>query len=393
MRIEHIYQRQIVALADLEIVEVMRWRDLHRARTFFGIGIFVGDDRDEPPHQRQAHPAPDQLRIALVLGMHSHRRVAKHGLRPRRRDSDEFAAVLAVHRHDGIAEVPQMALHFGRHDFKVGDRRLQHGVPIDEPLGLVEQPLAVELHEDLDHRAREPFVEREALARPVAGGPQPLELFDDNSARFRLPFPDALQKLLAAHFAAAALLALRQLTLDHHLRRDARVVGAGLPQYVLALHARVTREDVLQRIVERVAHVQRARDIGRRNDDGIGRSVSPLGPAGAKRARGLPLLADAPLDGGGIESLFHGHGISCRFRSVSLAGRKSLPLAGRVAPRSGVGWGAAPRILRAHPPPLIPPRKGEGGANEFGPGRIHPFRRARREETPYASAFSAPRPA
>ena len=43
----------LVALADLEIVEVVRRRDLDCARALLGIGIFVRDDRDQPPDQRQ----------------------------------------------------------------------------------------------------------------------------------------------------------------------------------------------------------------------------------------------------------------------------------------------------------------------------------------------------
>ena len=66
-----------------------------------------------------------------------------------------------------------MALHFRLQNFEIGDRGVQHGIPIDETLGLIDQPLAMELDEHLDHRARKPFVEREPLARPVAGGAEP----------------------------------------------------------------------------------------------------------------------------------------------------------------------------------------------------------------------------
>ena len=59
--IEHADARQAVPVADLEIVEVMRRRDLHRARTFFRIGIFVGDNRNPAPDQRQDHVLADQL--------------------------------------------------------------------------------------------------------------------------------------------------------------------------------------------------------------------------------------------------------------------------------------------------------------------------------------------
>ncbi len=71
-----------------------------------------------------------------------------------------------------------------------------------------------------------------------------------------LPRPHALEERLAAHLAAAGLLALHQLPLDHHLRGDAGMVGARLPQHVLAAHALETAQDVLQRVVERMAHMQ-----------------------------------------------------------------------------------------------------------------------------------------
>ena len=84
------------------------------------------------------------------------------------------------------------------------------------------------------------------------------------------------------------LLALHHLPLDHHLGRDAGMVGAGLPQHVAAAHALEAAQHVLQRVVERVPHVQRAGDVGRRNDDAIGRPPPPLRPAGAERLRVLP---------------------------------------------------------------------------------------------------------
>ncbi len=67
--------------------------------------------------------------------------------------------------------------------------------------------------------------------------------------------------------AAVGLLALGKLALDHHLRGDAGMVHARLPQHVLAAHALEADQNVLQRVVERVAHMQRAGDVRRRNDD------------------------------------------------------------------------------------------------------------------------------
>ena len=79
--------------------------------------------------------------------------------------------------------------------------------------------------------------------------PSRLSWRDDGAAGLRLPGPDPLQEFLAAHVAAAGLLALHQLPLDHHLGGDAGVVGAGLPQHVRAAHPLEPRQDVLQRVV------------------------------------------------------------------------------------------------------------------------------------------------
>ena len=116
---------------------------------------------------------------AFVLGMHRDRDVAEHGLRPRRRHDDKFVAAF-----DWVFDVPEMALGLDLLHFEVGDGGFELRVPIDQPLVLVDEAFAVEFDEDLRHRARQPFVHREALARPVAGGAEPFQLVDDGAARF-----------------------------------------------------------------------------------------------------------------------------------------------------------------------------------------------------------------
>ncbi len=103
----------------------------------------------------------------------------------------------------------------------------------------------------------------------------------------------------------SGLLALGELALDHHLRGDAGVVGARLPQHVAALHAPIAAQHVLQRVVERMAHMQVAGDVGRRDDDAERLGVGALGTAGAEGLRFLPIGGDAALHGGEIESLVH----------------------------------------------------------------------------------------
>src|SRR5262249_46120144 len=108
--------------------------------------------------------------------------------------------------------------------------------------------------------------------------------------------PYLLEEFFTPEHAARRLLPLHELALDNHLRRNAGVIGPRLPEHVAAAHAFEAREHVLQRVVERMPHMQRPRDIWRRNDDALRSGDAPLASAAAECARLLPLGIDAPLD-------------------------------------------------------------------------------------------------
>src|SRR5262245_20232981 len=136
--IEYVDQRQAVPAPDLEIVEVVRGRDLHRAGAFFWIGVFVGDHWNTPTDQRQDRRLANQMLEPLVLRVHRDGDVAQHGLGPRGGDDDEFARAF-----DRIYDVPELALGLDLLHFEVGDRGLKLGVPVDEALVLKDQAIAV----------------------------------------------------------------------------------------------------------------------------------------------------------------------------------------------------------------------------------------------------------
>ena len=89
--------------------------------------------------------------------------------------------------------MPEVALDLDLLHLEIGDRGQQLRVPVDQPLVLVDQAVAVELDEHLGDRARQALVHGEAFARPVAGGAEPLQLVDDGAAAFGLPLPDAFE--------------------------------------------------------------------------------------------------------------------------------------------------------------------------------------------------------
>ena len=109
-----------------------------------------------------------------------------------------------------------------------------------------------------------------------------------------------------------------------------------------AAHALEAGQDVLQRVVERMAHVQRAGDVGRRDDDAVGLAPRALGPAGAERARLLPCRVDAALDLGGLVGLVD-H-VLFRFRTVARYKARHAPLLSTPPPHR-----LAPSVTRNQP--------------------------------------------
>jgi hypothetical protein len=296
IRIEDVDERQVVTLADFVVVEVVPRRDLHAAGAERRIGVLVADHGDQPICERQSDLLADQVSIALVLGVHGHCGVAEHRFRPRRRNHQMTAAI-----RERIAQMPDLTLlGLGQH-FEIRQRGVQHRIPVDEPLAAIDESILVQAHEHVGDDGGETFVHREAVARPIDGIAEATLLPEDRAARLFLPLPHALDESFAPQIEP--VLALRvQLPLDHHLRGDTGVIGAGLPQGVEAIHAVLARERVHQRVLKSVAHVQRAGNVRRRDDYGV-----RLAAAGRRKpAVRLPSLVETLLDFSRVVSLFHG---------------------------------------------------------------------------------------
>ena len=233
--------------------------------------------------------------VAFVLRVHRHGGVPQHGLGSGGGDDQVIAGAL-----NRVAEVPQGALLFLVEHLQVGDGGVEHRVPVHQALAPVDQAVVVEAHEHLLHRLRQSRVHGEALPGPVHGGAQAADLAGDIAAGLGLPFPDLIEEFLPPQVVAGNPLR-PQLALHHHLGGDAGVVRAHLPQGVVALHAVVADQGIHDGVVEAVAHVQAAGDVGRGDHDAVGTAL----------ARGLEVAALFPgavpvlLDGLGVEGLVH----------------------------------------------------------------------------------------
>ena len=165
--------------------------------------------------------------------------------------------------------MPEVALHgFVKH-LVIADGRLQERVPIHQPFAAIDFAVLEQAEEPLADGPGTLVVEREAGSLPIAATAHLSKLAEDAGLVLVLPFPDALHQPFAAQVVAGFLFFFEQPPLDDGLRGDAGVVGAGHPQRVVALHPLHANEDVLQRVVERVAEVEGAGDVRRRNDDAV----------------------------------------------------------------------------------------------------------------------------
>ena len=357
----HVHHRQTMPLADLIVVGIVRRRHLQESRRHLGLGVVllfivpriplgqhhvaVLDDRNHAAHQRQLDKQPTQRGGPRIVRIDRHGGIAQVCLGPRGCDRNPGLLVrrvviragipargefipchglgidlvgVALARaspgrarlerervHERVPQVVKVAVDFFVVALVVGDGGLQDRVPVDEALAAVDQAGPEQAEERLAHRRRTLLVHREPLAIPVTRTAHLLKLARDHRLILVLERLNLGDKLITLEVAAALLLFLHHALLDHRLRRNAGVVGARHPQGLVPAHAMGPHQDVLDRVVEGVAEVQRRRDVGRRDEHGVGLGMITQHPlrVGEKRLRGDPLVPDAILVLAGLVGL------------------------------------------------------------------------------------------
>ena len=155
------------------------------------------------------------------------------------------------------------------------DGRLAARAPVDDVLAAIDQALFVEADEGLAHGAGEMLVHGEVLARTSrTDAPRRFICSRMLPPYCSLPLPDALDEFFAAQCRWRLLpsLASWRSTIIWVAMPAWSVPGS---QSVCAQHAMPADEDVHLRVVEHVAHVQAAGDVGRRQQDVKTGLVSP----------------------------------------------------------------------------------------------------------------------
>ena len=256
---DHRQLRQTVVAPDLPIHRIVAGRDLHRARAELRVDAIVLDDRERASDDRQHRLLADQTAVALVAGMDCDGDIGEHRRRPHRGNRDVSGAV-----RERVSDRVQRVRRLLVVDLEVRDRTRAARAPVHDAVGAEEIAAFAEVDEPAQDGAHVTVVHRHPLAPIVERCAQATKLAHDHAPVLLQPRPGPLEELLAAEVVPCQAF-LGQVLLDDGLRRDPRVVVAGLPHGVEAAHAMPADEQVLDRRVQRVAHVQVARDVGRRD--------------------------------------------------------------------------------------------------------------------------------
>jgi hypothetical protein len=192
-----------------------------------------------------------------------------------------------------VAHLVKDAVHRLHDHLLVGEGGQRGRAPVDHALAAVDVAAFEKVGEHPEDGPRVRRVHGELGAAPVARGAEALELLEDLAALLPAPVPDPLDELLAAEVVAGLLLPA-QLALNDRLGGDSRMVEARDPERREALQPGPPYQDVLQGVVEHVAHREDARDVGRRHHDRVRVLVRrrPSGEGAGRQPGGVPPLLD-----------------------------------------------------------------------------------------------------
>ena len=209
----------------------------------------------------------DQVLVAVVVGVDGDGRVAEHRLGPGGGDVQG----LGVGAGDRVPDRPEVAVGLLVLDLVVGDGRPELGVPVDQPLAAEDLARLEQAEEgDADGPAQTSSsvnrVRSQSQEQPISRSwPRMRASYSSFQAQIRSTSASR-PRSWRVFFSS-----VKQPLLDDRLGGDPGVVGAGHPEGVEPLHPPPADQDVLDRVVQRMAQVQRPGDVRRRDDDGVGR--------------------------------------------------------------------------------------------------------------------------
>ena len=238
-----------------EIVGIVRWRNLDRSRSEFGIDVIVGDNGNFTVRQGQRQHFAHKRSITLVRRVHGDRSVSQHRFGTGRRNRDFFVRTLY-----GISKIPKITFVLGIFHLDVGKSGLTLRTHVDNTTSTINKPLMIKIEKRRAYCLGAFFIHCKSKARPIAGATELFKLFDNSSVLF-FPCPGTFQELLPAEFFLCNTLFLSELFTDFDFRCKRGVIRSGQPQCGIALHTFEADNRILQRLVHCVPHMKLTRHV------------------------------------------------------------------------------------------------------------------------------------
>ena len=259
--------RQVVADTHLIVVRIMGRSNFYSAGTKLGINIAICDDRNNSIGSRQTQSFANQIAIARILRVNCYSSIAGQSFRTGG-SNHQATAFLFNYR---IVDVPKMARIVLMLNLDIAQCSVAVYAPVSDAGAFINQALFEQGAEHLANSLRAALVHREALTLPVAGNAQMLQLVNDAVAILLLPFPNAFQELFTAQVIASLALFFFDNLFNLNLCCQTGMVIAGHPQSVVAHHAVPANQDILQSVIQRMAHMQLTGDVrwGDNNTEGV----------------------------------------------------------------------------------------------------------------------------
>jgi len=99
----------------LEVIRIVRRRNLDRSGSKRRIDRVISDDRNQASQDREPNRLANEMGVPLVIGVNGHGRIPEHRFRPSRGHYHTLVASL-----DWIGEMPQVTLDVPVDHFQVG---------------------------------------------------------------------------------------------------------------------------------------------------------------------------------------------------------------------------------------------------------------------------------
>ena len=263
VRREDINCLEVVFLSQRIVVHVVCGRHFEATGTETDLDVTILNDRNHTTHTRHDDVLTFEPLILFLLGVDANSNIAKNRLRTRgchNRVLTRFLCYL-------ITEIVELVMLVVVDDLLVGEGRLTLRVPVNHTQTAVDETFVIEVTEHLDDSFGTGFVHGESGAVPIAGTAEFAELFEDDSSVLVGPVPGMFQKLLTRQVRLIDTLLFEALD-DLGFGRNRGMVRTRHPAGVLAFQACTTYQNILNRLIEYVTHVQHTRYVGRRNNDG-----------------------------------------------------------------------------------------------------------------------------